>query len=45
MNGNYLEVNQFPYIFPTFPYNSHPSSLETTSFLKMIGGEPWGLFG
>ena len=33
MEGDYLELNQFPENFHTFPYNSFPSPLGTTRFL------------
>ena len=33
MEGDYLELSQFPYNFYTFPYNSYPSLLEITWFL------------
>jgi len=33
MEGDYLELSQFPYNSHTFPYNSHPPPLGTTGFL------------
>ena len=33
MEGDYLELSQFPYNSYQFPYNSHQSPLGTTGFL------------
>ena len=33
MEGDYLELSQFPYNLYSFPYNSHQSLLGTTGFL------------
>ena len=33
MEGDYLELSQFPYNPHPFPYNSHQSPLGTTGFL------------
>ena len=33
MEGDYLELSQFPYKPHPFPYNSHQSPLGTTGFL------------
>ena len=33
MEGDYVELNQFPYNSHQFPYNSYPSPLGTTKFL------------
>ena len=33
MEGDYLELNQFPYNPHPFPYNSHQSPLGTSEFL------------
>ena len=35
MEGDYLELSQFPYNFLQFPYNSHQSPLGITGFLTI----------
>ena len=39
MEGDYLELSQFPYNFHQSPYNSYPSPLGNTGFLTL--NEKW----